>query len=310
MALFKVRRTIKPLAIPTGLTYGEMAVNITDRKLYVGDAGGTSVEILGGSGGSETTWTLATPTTATDIAGIPQGTTLDIGETSISILERILYPYQNVSFSSFNSGLASSYELGQTGGNGTVNATWLSSLPDANWTPNSAGIVQTGFAGSAILLSGASPTADIASITYGALRSTSLASNSITVTLSAQQTEGSNPSTSATRSWWSRLYWGKSTNASLTDPSSLSFGSNTLLQSKSASSTELNVGEGPGFFYVFIHDSYTITSMTLGGFNVAPDSVRTATVTNAYGFSATYKIYRSLEELNDSLLIVTGYSYI
>ena len=285
-----------------------MAVNITDRKMYVGDAGGTSVEILGGSGGAETTWSLATPTTASDIAGIPQGTTLDIGETSISILERILYPYQSVSFSSFNSGLTGPYELGQTGGNVTVNATWTSSLPDANWTPNSAGIVQTGFA-SATLLSGASPTADSASITYAALRSTSLASNLITVTLSAQQTEGSNPSISATRSWWSRLYWGKSTNASLTDPSSLSFGSNTLLQSKSASSTELNVGEGPGFFYVFIHDSYRITSMTLGGFNVAPDSVRTATVTNAYGFSATYKIYRSLEELNDSLLIVTGYSY-
>lgn len=277
--------------------------------MYVGGTAGNSVEILGGSGGAETTWTLAIPTTATDIAGIPQGTTFDFGENSIAILERILYPYQNVSFSNFVSGLSSSYELGQTGGNGTVNATWSSSLPDANWIPNSAGIVQTGFA-SATLLSGASPTADIASITYGALRSTSLASNSITVTLSAQQTEGSNPSTSATRSWWSRLYWGKSTNASLTDPSSLSFGSNELLQSKSASSTELNVGGGPGFFYVFIHDSYTITSMTLGGFNVALDSVRTATVTNAYGFSATYKIYRSLEELNDSLLIVTGYSYI
>ena len=188
MALFKVRRTIKPGVIPSGLTYGEMAVNITDRKMYVGDAGGTSVEILGGSGGSETTWTLATPTTATDIAGIPQGTTFDFGENSIAILERILYPYQSVSFSSFVSGLSSSYELGQTGGNGTVNATWLSSVPDANWTPNSAGIVQTGFA-SATLLSGASPTADSASITYAALRSTSLASNSITVTLSAQQTE-------------------------------------------------------------------------------------------------------------------------
>jgi hypothetical protein len=308
MALFKVRRTIKPGVIPSGLTYGEMAVNITDRKLYVGGTAGNSVEILGGSGGAETTWSLTTPTTATDIAGIPQGTTFDVGENSIAILERILYPYQNVSFSNFVSGLSSSYELGQTGGNGTVTATWTSSLPDANWTPNSAGIAQTGFA-SATLLSGASPTADSASITYAALRSTSLASNSITVTLSAQQIEGSNPSTSATRSWWSRLYWGKSTNASLTDPSSLSLGSNTLLESKSASSTTLTASAGAGYFYIFIHDSYTVTSMTLAGFDVAQDSVRTVTVTNAYGFSTTYKVYRSLEELNGALSIITGYSY-
>jgi len=49
--------------------------------------------------------------------------------------------------------------------------------------------------------------------------------------------------------------------------------------------------------------------MTLAGFDVAQDSVRTVTVTNAYGFSTTYKVYRSLEELNGALSIITGYSY-
>lgn len=45
MALFKVRRTVKPGVIPAGLTYGEMAVNIVDKILYVGGTAGDSIEI-------------------------------------------------------------------------------------------------------------------------------------------------------------------------------------------------------------------------------------------------------------------------
>ena len=52
MALFKIRRTTTPNLIPFGLTYGEMAVNLTDRKLYVGGTANNSIEILGGGGGS------------------------------------------------------------------------------------------------------------------------------------------------------------------------------------------------------------------------------------------------------------------
>jgi hypothetical protein len=311
MALFKVRRTIKPGVIPAGLTYGEMAVNLTDRKLYVGGTANNSIEILGGGGGSaESTWTSAEPTTATDIAGIPQGTTIDVGSTAIEILEQILYPYQSVAFTGITTGLASSYELGQTGGNGAATVSWTRSGPTGNWLANSAYISYSGLA-SGIALTAGSPTANSASVTYPPFRATTLGSNSVTISLTGAQEEGSNPSISATRSWWSRLYWGKSTDASLTDPSSLSLGSTSLITNKSTSSqtTTLTASAGSGYFYVFIHDDYDISKMTLAGFDVSLATTTTASVMNSYGFSTTYKIYRSTNQLNGDLSVIVTYSY-
>ena len=48
MGLFKVRRTTTPGLIPAGLTYGEMAVNLADRILYVGNTAGDAIDIAGG----------------------------------------------------------------------------------------------------------------------------------------------------------------------------------------------------------------------------------------------------------------------
>lgn len=97
MAQIKFLRSSTAGVIPVGLTYGEIAINIADRKLYVGGTGGNAVLIdSGGSGaggtGVETTWTLTAPTTAVDIAGVPTGTTFAVGTNAISILENMLYP--------------------------------------------------------------------------------------------------------------------------------------------------------------------------------------------------------------------------
>lgn len=94
MAQIKFLRSSTPGVIPTGLTYGELAVNVADQRLYVGNTAGDSILVLGGSGasGNETTWSLTSPTTAVDIAGIPVGTTIPVGTNAISILEDILYP--------------------------------------------------------------------------------------------------------------------------------------------------------------------------------------------------------------------------
>jgi hypothetical protein len=96
VAQIKFLRSSTAGVVPVGLTYGEIAINVADRKLYVGGTGGDSVLIdSGGSGGgtgTETTWTLTAPTTAVDIAGVPVGTTFAVGTNAISILEDILYP--------------------------------------------------------------------------------------------------------------------------------------------------------------------------------------------------------------------------
>ena len=49
-SIIRIRRGATGGVIPVGLTYGELAVNITDRKLYVGNETGASVEILGSGG--------------------------------------------------------------------------------------------------------------------------------------------------------------------------------------------------------------------------------------------------------------------
>lgn len=308
MPLFKVRRTAKPNVIPAGLTYGEMAVNIADRLLYVGGTAGESV-LISGSGGSETTWSRADATLATDIAGVPAGTTFASGTTAIEILEQILYPYQPVSFSSFSTGLNATYELGQTAGNGAGTVTWATGGPDENWVSGSLYIYYSGFV-SGNLVSGGSPTADTASVTYPAFRSTNIGANTLTLGISGQQDEGTNPVTrSQTRRWWSRLYWGKSTNPALTDPLVLLNGSTNLLESTGSGTAAAITTASGGYFYTFIHDDYDISKMTLGGFDVALQPGYTASVMNTHGFSTTYKVYRTTNQLNDALTIIVTYSY-
>lgn len=308
MPLFKVRRTAKPNVIPAGLTYGEMAVNIADGLLYVGGTAGESV-LISGSGGSETTWSRVDATLATDIAGVPAGTTFASGTTAIEILEQILYPYQPVSFSSFSTGLNATYELGQTAGNGAGTVTWATGGPDENWVSGSLYIYYSGFA-SGNLVSGGSPTADTASVTYPAFRSTNIAANTLTLGISGQQDEGTNPVTrSQTRRWWSRLYWGKSTNPALTDPLVLLNGSTNLLESTGSGTAAAITTASGGYFYTFIHDDYDISKMTLAGFDVALQPGYTASVMNTHGFSTTYKVYRTTNQLNDALTIIVTYSY-
>ena len=55
--------------VPAGLTYGELAVNVTDALLYVGGTTGETIQIVGGGGGNNFTFgsTLPTSPSAGDI---------------------------------------------------------------------------------------------------------------------------------------------------------------------------------------------------------------------------------------------------
>ena len=57
-------------------------------------------------------------------------------------------------------------------------------------------------------------------------RGTSLVNNALTLTLKAKQEVSeviSDVSISSTSFWWSKIFWGKSTNPNVTDPSQLNF---------------------------------------------------------------------------------------
>jgi len=51
----KIKRGLTAGVVPSGLTYGELAVNVTDAILYVGGTTGETIQIVGGGGGSGAT---------------------------------------------------------------------------------------------------------------------------------------------------------------------------------------------------------------------------------------------------------------
>lgn len=303
MALFKVRRTSNPALIPQGLTYGELAVNIPAKRLYVGDVEGNTVEIVGGSGadGTGPTWTSAVPTTATDIAGIPSGTTIDLGSNSIQILEKILYPYQSVSFSNFSLGLAANnFDLGQTSAAGNYNATWSASSPTGNWVAASVGISRAG----TTLVSGLNYNSSPTSITHPDYRYT--VSSSLSFSLTGQQAQGNNPvSASKTYLWLHRIYHGKSA-SDPTSTSGLSNGGSRFASGVSTFPTGSNSSTGGRYIftasgtalacYVIVPTnpspvgSYS-TFKDINNFTLNPDT-GTFTEFNSHGVEITWRWYK------------------
>jgi hypothetical protein len=317
MGLFKVKRTNVPGRVPVGLTYGELAVNIFDKKLFVGGTSGTgpAIEIVGGGGdGTGPTWTNPAPTTAS-FEGIPEGTTIDLGKNPIEILELLLYPYQHVSFGAFNTGLLSTpalYELGQTAGNTNQTITWTSSQPDANWVSGSGVLEYTLDNNNATyygLTSGFSPTADSQTVTYPAFNASNPTNNFLTIRLRAQEVgpEGAGPQTvsiTKTSRWYPKLYTGRSAGTDLTggDRTTLVDGNGSGVFDNITTYNATFANGIDGYIYFFVDDSRSITKITYNGLDVAMETVlptpsRVSPHVNAQGLTRNYKIYRSLYRL-------------
>lgn len=69
-------------------------------------------------------WDTEDPTTATNLEGVPVGSTFSIGTSSVEILKSILYP-KFLGFDSFSIGISlGPYQVGQTSAAGTYEANW------------------------------------------------------------------------------------------------------------------------------------------------------------------------------------------
>lgn len=76
--IVKLKNSVTTTAAPSSLVQGEAAVNVTDKKVWVGDAGSTPVQILGaGAPVSGTTLTMTADGTfsGTGQVKVPAGTT-------------------------------------------------------------------------------------------------------------------------------------------------------------------------------------------------------------------------------------------
>jgi hypothetical protein len=244
-------------------------------------------------------WENSSATTATDINGVPAGTSL-VGLTPIEVLEEMLYAYQPVVLSAFSIGLSSTFEIGDTAGGGSATATW-SATNSSNVVTNGMGITYSGVAAGTLVTSQPYSAGSGLSIAHSSY-STSTVGGTLTFTLSADQEQGANATRTTSSRWWSRMHYGKSTNASLTTfmGGTLSGGSNSLISSSSFPASSLSLSAVNGYIYIFVHNDYSIASFAIGATDVSStfSMVGTQSITNAYSATATYKVYRSTNQLN------------
>ena len=239
----------------------------------------------------------AIPTTIGGIASGTVGQTLD-GLTAIQILEKLLYPYQTLSFSSFSVGLpiSQTVEVGTTSAAGPYTSTWGFNN-SSNLTANSISI--SGLTSLASSLSGAT-----SSVTHP-VYSYSVPTN-LTFTISANQTTGGAATRTQTYSWRKKIWYGKSNSPSLTQYSDFSSFSSIFTHNlTSISSANYSFPTTTGddqYLYIIIPADSSYSTFTDAGFESPFEPPVTITITNSLGVQLSYKYYRSF---NPQILNIT-----
>lgn len=293
---------------PTELYPGELAINLADQKLYTVSPTGVIIDLTqlnsyfnlnNAQDGYVLTFNQATGNYTPQPIG---GLIMSLNKLEITNLDSV-------------------YELGDfLLGSGV--ATWLTNGIDENWQFNSGYLTATLPNGNVVNLAGPfNPTVKSASITFPSFTppTNPLTENSVIFALKANKVGGAAVTpASLTSTWRSRIYYGKSSNANLTTPTfdiATGVGSGSLLNTsnlKGPINQTIQVGPGPGYFYLFIHDAYTLDDtgpyygLKYGGNLLVKDEVTTVSLVNANGVSSTYKRYKSSNILNDSLTIIVN----
>ena len=243
-------------------------------------------------------WDDAALTTVT-VGGILSGTSLS-GESSIDILERILYAFQPAGISNFNTTLATTLDLSASL---TGDKTFQFSLSNQA-SASSLAITFFGIV-SGTVVSGLANTATSHTFTLPNGLVSSTPGASLTYRLTATQTNGQYASVSTDRvtRWWSRMYWGKSDNTSLTNFSGLTVdsGSNIQIQTTGSTSTSVSLAAGSGYVYFFVHNSRSIIAISQGQLPVLGSFNNGTPVATSTIAGILYKVYRSNEILNGSI---------
>ena len=245
--------------------------------------------------GDETTWLRSDGTTET-VGGIPSGTTFSLGTTSTEILEQLLYPYQNVSFSSFSAGI-SDREVGNTF-NTSSSFVWGTNGPNENWTAGSVSI--EGPSGG--ITSGLNINQSGISISHGTYNSSTPVNKQFTI--SGSQTQGSNPSKNNSFGFRYRYYYGK--DANIIDGSTLaSAGFSSVLRTTpngfgGNNGQEFESTNPEYVYFIYPTDDYNGTNIIfrdmVTSFEFSSVLGNTFDYQNTHGVTVEYRILRSLNQ--------------
>lgn len=246
------------------------------------------------SSAAESTWTNSAAGFAN---GIASGITFTVGWNAIEVLEKLIYPYQAVSFTAFSIGLGTSpFDLGRTFGSGLYTSTWSTSGPTGNWIAGSLTIRDT--TNSTLLRSGLNYNSSPTGITLSQYGYTG--PSQLVFGITGQQQSGTVVTRSDTYNWLHRVRWGKSASASPTAIADLTTGANSRFTSSTTAlgtyTYTFPVSGSAEYCYVIVPTapgspgSYT-TWKDINNLTVTPVS-GTFTEANAYGVNISWTWYQ------------------
>lgn len=250
-------------------------------------------------------WDRTDATLATDIFGIPAGTIISAGTDAITVLERILYPFQPATISTFTMSGSTTVELGQN-----------VSSPSFTWVIGNLTNADTATLGWSGLLSGSSLFVPASNQTaynpaIGTSNSTTAgASLSFTLTVTQDDNAYANVSSTRTITWRPKIYVGRSTQSdytNITNVTDITSGTSYFVSGTSPATPSggTTVSSGSGFIYILVHSSINDLStlsidQTPGQLSAFSKVSSSHTINNGYA-NSSYKVYKSVNELTGSI---------
>jgi hypothetical protein len=232
------------------------------------------------------------------LGGISAGTNL-FGKSIYEVFYMLLNPYLNPGFTSFSlSGQSQTLEIGDSIPSGNKTFTWSTSN-SANVETNSIVISDN----SGTLLSNEandgsatySLGSDIVNTTPGATR---------TFTITGTNTNSNNFSSVFTVTWKANLYTGKYTGTSIDETNAESL--TTTLGGSPAGTKSFSAGAGY-IYYVYPNTFPNIASMkdVATNLDVPYTQLSDISITNDFSVTTTYKVFRTLNQLNGAITLIT-----
>lgn len=271
--------------------------------IYVGD--GVSNEeppsadwdlmVTGGAGG-DSFYIREEPMDIT-VGGAIAGTTFN--GTVQDALDTILYPYVAPTFTAFSiSSNPGTLEVGQEFAAATCTFLWSTSQ-SANVESDTINILSSSLG----TLLTASANDGTQSIALSAIVNTTPATE--TFTIQGTNTQSATFARTTTINWRYRVFWGASANTSLTESEIEALTSSALRSSRNSS----YIVSEAGYKYLAWPVSFGLASLIVDpdtGLNVAMNPPDTISVTNPYGVTTNYYLYRTTNFLNGALTMVVS----
>ena len=272
------------------------ATSITATTFYSGD---TNIGDLLTAISSSVVYTNASATPTT-IGGISAGSTFS-NKTMQEMWDMLLYPYQPPAFTSFSrTNLSSTYELGETVAIGSQTFTWVTSN-SSNVSANTITIVQN--VAPTTTLYGPAANTGSSALTVSTAYSAGTSSTVTLYTITGYNTSGSSFSSTISRSWRPRIYYGTSSSTTLNEA-----GIEGLTSSPLASGFAGTYSFAAGNYKYFCYPSSFGTATTFKdsstNLDVAMEAVYVVSVTNAFGVTQNYNVHRTTNILGSSISII------